>query len=640
MCGICGVFHPDRERPVDAVALRRMAASIRHRGPDGEGFFAGPGVGLGFRRLAIVDLDHGDQPLENETGEVRVVCNGEVYNAPELRDRLRERGHVFRSMCDVEVIVHLYEEMGLDFVAELRGMFALALWDGAADTLVLARDRFGIKPLCYAEAPGGSVVFGSEAKAVLASGMVEPALDPRGLADVIGFGGTVLGRTMFRGIRELGPGELMVCRRSTVDVRRYWDLDLGRVDGGRSEQDWADELRAKLDESVGIHLRADVPIGSWLSPGIDSSAVTALARDRVAGPLATFSLGFDDPHADELRSSPTLDKYEPDGLDPTEVRYPEDAPAMVPDAIWALEKPSRLTLGTWTLSRAASERFKVVVTGQGSDEMLAGYPWHWIDRWLRCGTAPFWRSMRRATFPAAIWQRVAPNFHALATAPDRMDPTRFGAILSVAHSRTGLNVLAPELRREVADHLAGDHELRTPDGYDRWCRQRRFTYIESRTRLVGFINHAMDRCSMAHSLEARVPFLDHELAELIAAMPARVKRHRGREKHILREAMRPVLPVELVERRKRGLFTPIPDVRRPSVADLRDDLLSDRRMRESGYLDARSVRRMVDGPPRDSWGHRSALLLAFGLQVWDERFVRAGGSAAERAEPAAAAAAG
>jgi asparagine synthase (glutamine-hydrolysing) len=622
MCGICGVATPSPERPIDRAVLERMAGSLRHRGPDGEGFFVGPGVGLGFRRLAIVDPEGGAQPIADERGEIHLICNGEIYNAPELRDELRSRGHVFASGSDVEVIVHLYEELGEGALDRLRGMFALALWDGRSRTLLLARDRLGIKPLCYAEAPDGSLWFGSEVKAILAGGAIGARLDPEGLADNLAFGGTVLGRTMFEGVRELGPGERLLCRGGRTERRVYWDLDLGVRDRGWSRGEWAGALRAKLEETVAVHLRADVPLASWLSPGIDSSALTALAAPMLDGPLTTYSLGFTESWADELRGAPTLDRLAGDGLAPVRVRYPADAASRLPWSVWHVEKPTHPTLPISTLAEAtAAGGFKAALTGQGSDEQLAGYGWHLLDAVLAAPTrvAPAWA--RRALVGRGR-EGVAPRWRALACAPGATGAARYAALLSVVHHRPGIDAMAPWLARGVRAALAGDFGFRPPEGFGSWPRQHRLAYVEIKTRMVGYINHAVDRCAMGHGVEMRVPFLDHELAELIASAPPGVKRRGTRDKIVLREAMRGALPGAILERRKRGLFGPIPDPRHPSLDAVRGELMSERSLREKGYFEPRAVRRLLEAPGVGSNHRREALLMIFGVQVWDELFVR------------------
>lgn len=309
MCGISGIATRDPEQPVDRVLLERLTDLLAHRGPDGRGFVTAPGVGLGMRRLSIVDLETGDQPISNETGTLQLVCNGEIYNAPELRAELLQRGHSLRGHSDVEVIVHLYEELGLGFLDRLRGMFAIALWDGTTRTLHLARDRFGMKPLYYGQAADGTLVFGSEAKSVLCSGLVDRSLDPTGISDILTICGPLFTRSAFPGVRQLEAGHWLTYHAGTVTTRRYWDLDFSRAKPTnlpRSEGEWAEAIHAKLRESVHIHLRGDVPVAAYLSPGIDSSIITRFADDELPGIMPTFSLGFENPEFDELRTQRTL----------------------------------------------------------------------------------------------------------------------------------------------------------------------------------------------------------------------------------------------------------------------------------------------------------------------------------------------
>jgi asparagine synthase (glutamine-hydrolysing) len=294
MCGICGVVYAHGERPVDAAMLRRMTGSLRHRGPDSDGFYTAPGIGLGVRRLAINDLQTGDQPIANEDGTVTVVCNGEIYNFHELRQELLAAGHRFRTRSDVEVIVHLYEEDGPACLNRLRGMFGFALWDERRRQLMLARDRLGIKPLHYALGQD-ACYFGSELKAILLAGVVERQLDVQALRDLFIFGFVIGPRTFFGGIRRLLPGHYLLYRAGRATIHQYWDLafpERGDASPWRAEE-WADALLAKLQETVRVHLRSDIPVGAWLSPGIDSSSVVSLMRGQVPPPIQTFTLAFE-----------------------------------------------------------------------------------------------------------------------------------------------------------------------------------------------------------------------------------------------------------------------------------------------------------------------------------------------------------
>lgn len=311
MCGLCGVVYSDPKRPVDRGMLHRMTNMMTHRGPDGDGYFVEPGVGLGFRRLSIIDLQTGDQPISNEDGTVTVVCNGEIYNYQELRRNLQATGHRFRTNSDVEVIVHLYEDHGVRCVDFLRGMFSFAIWDSRHRRLMLARDRFGIKPLCYAIIPG-VLFFGSEYKAILASGCIERQVDAGAIKELFAVGFVLAPKTLLSTIRRLPPAHYLLYENGRLTIQRYWDLcfpSIGEEGPQRSAQEWADAVRAKLEESVRLHLRSDVPLGSYLSSGIDSSAVAGLMSRRVPDPVQTFSVAFEDPLYNEIGPSKILTDY-------------------------------------------------------------------------------------------------------------------------------------------------------------------------------------------------------------------------------------------------------------------------------------------------------------------------------------------
>jgi len=386
MCGICGVVFADPERLVDGPMLERMTILLRHRGPDSRGLHRGPGIGLGVQRLSIVDLQTGDQPIASEDGAVVVVCNGEIYNSPELRVELRRRGHRFRTESDVEVIVHLYEDEGVDCLHRLRGMFGFALWDARRRCAILARDRLGIKPLHYAVGPEG-LYFGSELKAILASGRIERTLDIGALDDLFGFGFVVAPRTLLAAVRRVLPGEYLVYADGVLSAHRYWRPRFPTPDApppARSAGEWAECLRAKMEEVLRVHLRSDVPIGAWLSTGIDSSSVAGLAQRLSNHSIPTFTLGFENPEHDELAGRRTLDQWAGYDLPNERVRCGGQALQLYPKALWHAEDPSAygIEIPRLILSEAASRHVKVVLTGEGADEILGGYPWFRWDRLL------------------------------------------------------------------------------------------------------------------------------------------------------------------------------------------------------------------------------------------------------------------
>ena len=516
MCGICGIAWSDAKRPASMETLKRMSDSLRHRGPDSEGFLAGPGIGLGFRRLSIVDLKTGDQPISNEDGSVTVICNGEIYNHVELRQRLVAAGHRFATASDVEVIVHLYEDHGPDFVSHLRGMFGLALWDARRQRLILARDRLGIKPLHYAITADG-LFFGSEQKAILASGAVEPNPDLQALGQLLSYGRIIAPRTIVTGIRRLPAGHTLTWSEGRVDIRQYWEVMFPARDGYDrrvTAQDWADGLRDKLTESVGLHLRSDVPLGAWLSAGIDSSAVTALMSRLVAPPVQTFTLRFEDPAFDELRDQKGLDDYPEYGLAGHRIVCRHADMQRLPKAIWHAEDTllGGVEIGRLMVAQATAAHVKVVLTGEGSDEILGGYPWYPTMRLLDPAfLLP--QPVRRMIAGIPLIDRRWPGAAATIAGPREMNFERFSRSITHLRGRSdGSEVLAPDIVTELARRGDGTADAAPPPaGFETWHPFARMQYFDLKHRMGDGVVLGLDRASMAYSVEARVPFLDHEL---------------------------------------------------------------------------------------------------------------------------------
>jgi len=656
MCGICGVVTADASRPIDGPMLERMTDVLRHRGPDGRGFHVAPGIGLGVQRLAIVDLETGDQPIAGEDGTIALVCNGEIYNSPELRIELEDRGHRFRTRSDVEVIVHLYEEQGVECLHRLRGMFAFALWDGRKGRAMLARDRLGIKPLHYAVTPAG-LYFGSELKAVLASGCITRDVDVRALDDLFTVGFVIAPHTLLKSIRRLLPGEYLLYQGGDVSTHRYWRPRFpprGSPLPARSADEWAECLLAKLDECVRIHLRSDVPVGAWLSAGVDSSGIASLARSAAGGPLQTFTLGFEDPAFDEVSDQKTLDQFP--GYDLVNERAVCRATSfeLYPKAVWHTEDPSSggIEIPRLILSEASARRVKVVLTGEGSDEIFGGYPWFRWDRLLRPLAAlplPIRRLMLLGSLVPA-WQ---PRGSKVLTAPRAMSLARYRDLIGPLRADAHESLLLPEVRlagsiedsgygssdghgRSSGDGGSGEsrgHDREVPwlrnEDIRNWTSFAQLQHYEMTVRLPDLVVHTLDRLSMAHGLEARVPFLDHELVELCAQIPPRLKLRGSEEKYILRRALRGALPPEIVRRKKRGLAAPIRGWLRGPLPPFAEDLLSPERLREKGYFVPEAVGALLERYRREPQpGETSPLLSALAIQLWDELFVRGRGPSA------------
>ena len=615
MCGIAGIAFTETSRRAEPMLLHRMTQAIRHRGPDGDGFHVAPGVGLGMRRLAIIDPTTGDQPLANEDGSIVVICNGEIYNHLELREQLLAKGHTFRTTSDTEVIVHLYEDEPETFLDRLRGMFAIALWDAARRRLTLARDRFGIKPLHYAITRDG-LVFGSELKAILASGLVAPTLDRSALRDVFTFGYVRSPRSMVTGVQRLRPAQCLTFHAGHVTTRTYWDVtfpDAREYDRKRSAGDWADALREKLTESVRLHLRSDVPVGAWLSAGIDSSSVVALMRAERQRSVPTFTLGFENPHVDELHRERLLDEYPEFEIAGHRTECRSSHFALLPQAIWHREQPFGLgvEISQWLIAELSARHVKVVLCGEGADESLGGYAWYRADKAL--AAAGHWPVALRRLAAAAVHGRW-PGAAAIIRAPGEMGVTRFRAL-----SGGAINAATPaDLLVDGDDAGIDGHDL--PDGFPSWHRFAQLQYLDFKLRLSESIIPRLDTMSMAHSLEARVPFLDHPLVEFCSTIPPWVKLRRWQEKAVLRDAMRGVLPREIRERKKVPMSAPIRDWMRRSLPDVAAESLADARVRAAGYFEPACVARLLGQHQSGAADHGRLLLLIASTHLWDDLF--------------------
>ncbi|MFH1681729.1 MAG: asparagine synthase (glutamine-hydrolyzing) [Candidatus Eisenbacteria bacterium] len=623
MCGISGIARSDPNGAVDPGLLRRMTDIVSHRGPNGEGSHSSPGIGLGVRRLAIIDLRTGDQPLYNEDKTLALVCNGEIYNHPELRQELLGGGHRFRTRSDAEVIVHLYEERGVGCLHRLRGMFAFALWDARKRRLFLARDRLGIKPLHFAAGENGDLLFASEQKSILITGQVDARVDPQAMRFLFTLGFIPSPATMFRSIRRLLPGNYLLYRSGEFRVHQYWDFPPQQDAEERrvSPGEWSEVFLAKLEESVKLHLRSDVPVGAWLSGGIDSSAIAALMSDQALSPVRTFSLAFPEHSAqDEVTKSKILSDFPRFNILNERVVCGADHFRLLPETIWCQEDPdgSGVHIAQMLLSEAASRRLKVVLTGEGADELLGGYHWYRFNKMLgpfsrlplpirRCLLGPFiprWKPWASQAF-------LAPRAMTLARYANLIGPT-YPAIIDRLFTNDLKRLMKPE--PDLGPLLP---RLQTPA---RWSSFAKLQYIEAKTRLEAFVLHGLDRASMGHSLEVRVPFLDHELVELCARIPASLKLRRFREKYILRAAMRRRLPAEIVKRRKKGLAAPRATWLRAGLPEFAREMFSTRRIGETGFFVPETVRGLLADHSAGRRDYSRLLIAILSVEIWHEMF--------------------
>ncbi len=608
MCGIAGILSTGAAARPSQRELTTMIEAVRHRGPDGFGYHLDGEVGLAHARLSIIDLSTGDQPIFNEDRTVAVVFNGEIFNYVELRAALQARGHRFSTTSDTEVIVHLYEERGERFVDELNGQFAIALWDARRRRLVLARDRVGIRPL-YFTWSGGRLLFGSEVKSILAEGSVAARLDATSLIQTFSYWSPLPGRSAFEGIESLRPGHLMVVEADgSTRTSCYWDWNFDQIDAPSVPLETRiEELRALLEDAVRLQLRADVPVGTYLSGGLDSSAVTAIASRQLGGTVRAFSLTFEDAEFDESGFQRTL--ADALGIDRTQQRCAKgDIAAAFATAVRHVETPIVRTAAVplMLLSRHVRESgYKVVLTGEGADEVFAGYDLFRearIRRWVAAHPGSAWRGR--------LFERLYPY---LANSPTRgraltqqffsgegVDPARGGFAHGprIRATQRALQFLAPELRAqaEAIDPL-DELEASLPRLDARWPALARDQYVEAHTLMSGYLLVAQgDRVAMASSIEGRFPFLDHRVIEFACRLRPSAKLFGMREKHILKRAVAPWVPAAIVDRVKQPYRAP--DSQSFFVdgrsADIVDDLLSPERLRRAGYFDADSVGRLVD----------------------------------------------
>jgi len=628
MCGIAGTFGFG-----GPALLKAMTDSIAHRGPDGEGFYHDGPVHLGSRRLAILDPRGGTQPMTNEDGSVVVVYNGEIYNYPELRRHLLAKGHALRTGCDTELLPHLYEDEGIDFVGRLNGIFAFALWDRRRRRLLLARDPIGVKPLVYA-AVDGRLAFGSEAKAVLASGLVRAALDPASLHLTMNVRYVPGSGTLFAGIRRLGPGEILEMSSGSWQVRRQTTIDW-TPDHSLSEADWLAGIRDHVSEAVHRQLLSDVPVGVCLSGGIDSSSLVAFTRRHHSGQLKTFTLGFGEPWDETAEARALAQRFD---TTHHELVLHEPALSHLKDAIYFTEEPKVNCLQLYLLHRFVSREVKVALSGLGGDELFGGYDIYAHLRRLaplRSGLPSWVVSHGLGQLLESVACGVAslghPSLDLYARGLEWLssvgDGPRHYLLL-----RNAWDSCRPLLERVYTPEFAAVVQGRVRERFDNLFAGQRpleaeTLVVEFQTKLVNDLLHNEDTMSMAHSVEARVPFLDLELVRYAARIPDDIRFRHG-PKGLLKKALSQILPAPTLNRKKWGFtFDPVEQYRK----DLRTmalEVLSPERLRRDGIFQPSFVARVLRAEPhqRLRW-HYFMLWQMIGLQFWRELFLE-GGSAA------------
>jgi asparagine synthase (glutamine-hydrolysing) len=635
MCGIAG-FAETRPREgwargsdaaVTARALLRgMCAAIRHRGPDDEGIHVEAAVALGMRRLSIIDLTTGRQPIHNEDGTVWVVFNGEIYNYVDLRKQLEALGHRFYTASDTETIVHAYEEWGEDTFGRLRGMFGIALWDRRNSTLLLARDRVGIKPLHYAIVQD-RLYFGSEIKSILAGTDLTPAVDFGAIDHYFSYLYTPRDRSIFAGVHKLPPGHLLRWQNGVADVRQYWQLPVEEI-APTSETEAIEELRDILQDAVSTHLMSEVPLGAFLSGGIDSSLVVGLMAQASSRPVKTFSIGFDDARYNELEHARVVAQHF--ATDHHEFIVRPDAMGIIDNLIGHFDEPfgDSSAIPTWYVSELARRHVTVVLSGDGGDELFGGYDRYFphpriaaFDRWSIPGS----RAIASIVWPWLPHGTRGKNFLRTVARDQR---GRYLDQIGYFQRDEKAALFSNDLQRQIGNANA---EATLACHFDRLQRlpwHAQMMHFDFETYLPEDILTKVDRMSMAHSIESRVPLLDNHVVEFAARLPASLKIHNGRRKHVLKEAAASLLPASILARGKRGFEVPVGVWFRRGLSDVFSDILLSPQARQRGYFEPRYIQSLVNEHVTGRRDHTLRLWSLLIFELWHRQYVDSHRSAA------------
>lgn len=603
-----------------------MRDILHHRGPDDAGAYIDGSIGLAMRRLAIVDVAHGAQPMTS--GGCTIVYNGEVYNHARLRPDLIARGHEFATHSDTETILHLYQEYGRDCVEHLRGMFAFAVWDQPKRELFIVRDRFGVKPLYYVHAEDGSLFFASEIKSLLEAGAVKPEINFKALPDQFGNHGTSGDETLFAGVKRLMPGHTLLWQDGRVEIREYWDLEFEAKHEPRSDREYIDEWRSLFERSVGLRLMADVPLGMFLSGGIDSSAIAAVMSRMVDGPVKTFSVGFAEREANELEYARLVARTF--NTDHHEITItPDEFFAVLPKLVWHEDEPIGFVASVplYFVSKLAGQHVKVVLTGEGSDEMMAGY-----GRYQKALSLLSYGEKYEALTPSFVRDAVRggvatlPLPSSLTRKLDRTFLSRDADIENLFFDNFAVfpkamqrNLFSHATREKFLDANPFSRSQAWLDKTDAEDVLDKLLYADTKTYLHELLMK-QDQMSMAASVESRVPFLDHELAEFTARMPRDMKLRGGTTKWILRQAMKGILPSEILERPKMGFPVPIGRWFRSGYRHIIDEYVLSRRAIARGVFDEKYIRRLVAGHNAGE-NHDERLWALINFEIWQRTFI-------------------
>lgn len=628
MCGIAGFVEStsyaagDRREAV--AVLERMCGVIRHRGPDDQGTTVIGPAALGMRRLSIIDLAGGHQPMSGEDGSVTIVFNGEIYNFPELHPQMEALGHVFKTKSDTETIVHAFEEFGANCVQHLRGMFVFAIWDERAQKLFIARDRAGKKPLYYTLTRQGTLVFGSELKSLLEHPEVEREINPEALDAYFTLGYVPDPLSIFKNIHKLPPGHHLTFADGRVSIEQYWDFTFAPAES-RREADYLDELRHLLDESVRVRLISDVPLGAFLSGGIDSSTVVALMARHMGQPVKTFSIGFHEDSYNELEFARlTAKKF---GTNHHEFFVTPDICDVVDELVWHFDEPfaDSSAIPTYMVSKLAREHVTVALSGDGGDEVFGGYTRYVVERkrrmfshlpgFVRKGVMqPLSRRLPHGTLGRNFIHNVA------------LDPVdRYLDSMSIFSGLNRASLYTPEFKRSLVNNNQVAQQFRQLGNSVKTGEEiDKLLYIDSRTYLPGDILTKVDRMSMAVSLETRAPLLDHKLIEFMLKTPASLKLAGYETKYLLKQAVKDLIPPEILHRQKQGFGVPVQEwINKQLKSRIRETLTSSR-MRQHGFLEPKYVEVLLDEHERGRRDHSMAVWSLFMFELWHTQLMDSG----------------
>jgi asparagine synthase (glutamine-hydrolysing) len=626
VCGICGKLNFDGNAEVRPELIRAMADSIAHRGPDDDGFHVSGQVGLGFRRLAIIDLSGGHQPLANEDDTVWIVFNGEIYNYEELRNDLLARGHKFRTKSDTEVIVHLYEEYGENCVQKLRGMFAFAIWDNRHKTLFVARDRVGIKPLYY-WANSNSLIFASEIKAILADPDVRREVYPAMIDRFLTFYYVPGNETLLKDIHKLSPGSYLTVKNGKVQTHSYWDLHF--EPSNLSLEQAEEQLVALLEESVRIHMIADVPVGFLLSGGVDSTAMLALAVGKTDRPLSSFTIGFSESKVADERPFASLAARTYGSEHHETTISSKDFLDFLPQYVWHMEEPvcEPPAVALHYVSKLARNYVKVLISGEGGDEAFAGYPNYrnllWLERAKRvAGPAgpllglgisvlgQILRSRRISRYAPLMNLPLASYYFSRSSSPFQFFNEQYSQFYTSDFLRTVDKSASAGAATKYFGNGAGA-------GND---RVNEMLYVDTKTWLVDDLLIKADKITMGNSVELRVPLLDHKLLEFAASLPGNYKVRGFTTKYIAKQALEKKVPREIIERKKAGFPVPYDSWLRGDLKDWLAGILLDKKTLSRGYFQKSSVEQLIARNQRDG-GYAKEIFSLATLELWHRTFI-------------------